>query len=403
VLIWSEQGLGDSIQFCRYIYKIIDLGAKITFDISKKLTALMSRQFNCTINETGQGLVQNDFDFQIIKSNTLNLLHEFNELSSFLSFHVPGNIIIYDDLFNIDAGKEHEFMMVEKVFLGNTRNILYTKLTFAEVNSNADGFYITSKIGMITHINSHRSMMLSCFTLTNHGETIHLGSGFVIPSLNDEGHFNFIFNILLPIANIHLSGLNSIPIIAPKIFCDRLIQIFPDLNLYPLVTGLQFKVDKLYTFFEDGRRITSDMFTILSDIVPLLPDFKFENERIYISRKKARNRVLTNEDQLIEGLRKLNFSIINLEDLDLAQQFKIFETAKIIVAPHGAGLSNIVFCKNCTVLVELASKNYHILGFKNLCIQKEIAYEVIFGGDLIENSWEIDVEVVFSRMRLLIV
>jgi tetratricopeptide (TPR) repeat protein len=65
VLIWSEQGLGDSIQFCRYIYKIIDLGAKITFDISKKLTALMSRQFNCTINETGQGLVQNDFDFQI--------------------------------------------------------------------------------------------------------------------------------------------------------------------------------------------------------------------------------------------------------------------------------------------------------------------------------------------------
>ena len=65
ILIWSEQGLGDSIQFCRYIYKIIDLGAKVTFDISKKLTALMSRQFNCTINETGQGLVQNDFDFQI--------------------------------------------------------------------------------------------------------------------------------------------------------------------------------------------------------------------------------------------------------------------------------------------------------------------------------------------------
>ena len=65
VLIWSEQGLGDSIQFCRYIYKIIDLGAKVTFDISKTLTALMSRQFNCNINETGQGLVQKDFDFQI--------------------------------------------------------------------------------------------------------------------------------------------------------------------------------------------------------------------------------------------------------------------------------------------------------------------------------------------------
>jgi tetratricopeptide (TPR) repeat protein len=65
ILIWSEQGLGDSIQFSRYIYKILDLGAKVTFDTSRLLTSLMSRQFNCTINETGQGLVKNNFDFQI--------------------------------------------------------------------------------------------------------------------------------------------------------------------------------------------------------------------------------------------------------------------------------------------------------------------------------------------------
>jgi tetratricopeptide (TPR) repeat protein len=65
VLIWSEQGLGDSIQFSRYIYKLLDLGAKITFDTSKLLMALMSRQFNCVINERGKGLVKNNFDFQI--------------------------------------------------------------------------------------------------------------------------------------------------------------------------------------------------------------------------------------------------------------------------------------------------------------------------------------------------
>jgi len=65
ILVWSEQGLGDSIQFCRYIYKILDLGTKVTFDTSRLLTSLMSRQFNCTINETGRGLVKNNFDFQI--------------------------------------------------------------------------------------------------------------------------------------------------------------------------------------------------------------------------------------------------------------------------------------------------------------------------------------------------
>jgi len=65
ILIWSEQGLGDNIQFCRYISKIIDLGAKVTFDVSKKLTALMSRQFDCIINESGVGINANNFDFQI--------------------------------------------------------------------------------------------------------------------------------------------------------------------------------------------------------------------------------------------------------------------------------------------------------------------------------------------------
>lgn len=65
ILIWSEQGLGDTIQFSRYIYKILEFGAKITFDTSKTLSSLMSRQFNCTINETGQSLVRSNFDFQV--------------------------------------------------------------------------------------------------------------------------------------------------------------------------------------------------------------------------------------------------------------------------------------------------------------------------------------------------
>ena len=65
ILIWSEQGIGDSIQFCRYINKVLDLGAKVTFDVSKKLTSLMSRQFNCTINVSGEGMNASNFDFQI--------------------------------------------------------------------------------------------------------------------------------------------------------------------------------------------------------------------------------------------------------------------------------------------------------------------------------------------------
>ena len=40
ILIWSEQGLGDSIQFCRYIKMVADLGAKVIFEVQEPLVDL---------------------------------------------------------------------------------------------------------------------------------------------------------------------------------------------------------------------------------------------------------------------------------------------------------------------------------------------------------------------------
>ena len=37
ILIWAEQGLGDSLQFCRYIKLLSDLGARVTFLVQRPL------------------------------------------------------------------------------------------------------------------------------------------------------------------------------------------------------------------------------------------------------------------------------------------------------------------------------------------------------------------------------
>lgn len=42
ILIYSEQGLGDTIQFCRYVPLVASLGAKVIFEVQKPLRSLLS-------------------------------------------------------------------------------------------------------------------------------------------------------------------------------------------------------------------------------------------------------------------------------------------------------------------------------------------------------------------------
>ena len=49
---------------------------------------------------------------------------------------------------------------------------------------------------------------------------------------------------------------------------------------------------------------------------------------------------------------------MELEGLSVAQQASLFNEASVILSPHGAGLSNIVFCEPSTTIIELY--NSHI-------------------------------------------
>ncbi len=81
-------------------------------------------------------------------------------------------------------------------------------------------------------------------------------------------------------------------------------------------------------------------------------------ERIYISRGKARYRRVINEAEVIEFLTQFGFQVIETESLSFFAQLAVFERAKIIVAPHGSGLTNIIFCRPGTQVIELVSPHY---------------------------------------------
>ncbi|MEM7593606.1 MAG: tetratricopeptide repeat protein [Cyanobacteria bacterium P01_A01_bin.83] len=81
-------------------------------------------------------------------------------------------------------------------------------------------------------------------------------------------------------------------------------------------------------------------------------------QKIYISRARAKNRHLVNESEVSELLTEQGFKTVFLEELSVLEQVAIFINAKIIVTPHGSGLTNLVFCAPNTKIVELFSPNY---------------------------------------------
>ncbi|MGC9525060.1 MAG: tetratricopeptide repeat protein [Limnospira sp.] len=86
-------------------------------------------------------------------------------------------------------------------------------------------------------------------------------------------------------------------------------------------------------------------------------NFQFPT-RIYISRNQSSYRQVVNENEAIACLKKYGFVAVTLETLSVEQQALLFANAEAIVAPHGSGLTNLMFCQPGTTVVELVSPHY---------------------------------------------
>lgn len=80
--------------------------------------------------------------------------------------------------------------------------------------------------------------------------------------------------------------------------------------------------------------------------------------RVYLSRASASSRRILNEDALLLELGRRGFRVVEAESLTVSEQMSIFNSAKVVVAPHGAGLANISFSNPGLFLLELHPGQY---------------------------------------------
>ena len=80
---------------------------------------------------------------------------------------------------------------------------------------------------------------------------------------------------------------------------------------------------------------------------------------LYISRRRAGTRRILNESEILPILIEHGFEILELETMHFNDQVAAFSEARVVIGPHGAGLTNVLFSKNAKVL-ELASLGHGI-------------------------------------------
>ncbi|WP_207512787.1 glycosyltransferase family 61 protein [Longitalea luteola] len=75
-------------------------------------------------------------------------------------------------------------------------------------------------------------------------------------------------------------------------------------------------------------------------------------ERIYLSRKKAARKKVVNEADVEKVLSRYDFTIVYNEDYSFLEQVSIYANARYLVSIHGSGLTNMLFMKEGSTILE---------------------------------------------------
>jgi|GEM_PF-1854008 len=79
---------------------------------------------------------------------------------------------------------------------------------------------------------------------------------------------------------------------------------------------------------------------------------------VYISRSDSHRRNVVNENALMDLLTPYGFKKYTLTSLGFVDKVRLFASAKVIIAPHGAGLANLTFCQTNSTLIEFFTSTY---------------------------------------------
>jgi hypothetical protein len=205
----------------------------------------------------------------------------------------------------------------------------------------------------------------------------------VLSSAGADNYYHWMFDVLPRFMMINLEEIDFLYININKKFQKDYLDFLniPQHKILPASksTHIQAKTLLIPSLPGTTGRMTEDSCIYLKELCKEFCTGAMPKKRLYISRKDAKSRKVINESEIIPILQNYNFEVAHLTGLSVKDQISLFSSAEAIIGPHGAGLSNIVFCSPSTKIIEFFTPDYLNACFWSLSEICNLNYSYLVG------------------------
>jgi hypothetical protein len=244
----------------------------------------------------------------------------------------------------------------------------------------------------------------------------------VIHNFNDilyvPTHKNFYHMIIDCLPRLYAAKIDSRPVVMCKTYLDFLPTIFPVLkSWFPNTpfTFIEAQKDSENTLSArslPGRIIGNNIGFYSNDCenihnafannkilaVAFWQQWFKENyptdipkRKVFIYRRRGDSvERLSNQEEICEELKKLDFEIVDPIGYSFEEMAKIMNGAKIVIGAHGAGLANAIFCQPEIKYIQLANSSGSDIVFQNFARYCSANYKVIYGLNPETGGYQLD-------------
>jgi len=123
-----------------------------------------------------------------------------------------------------------------------------------------------------------------------------------------------------------------------------------------------------------------------------LHDGQVPPELVYASRAKDACRRLGNERSVEQLVSELGFVVVYMQDMTWSEQVRQMSKAQVVVAPHGAGLANMIWSNTLKSVIEIFPVNFRNDCYANLAVKRGAEYSFLVSEHDPQSSGMVDLQ-----------